>query len=318
MKHDRNISAGWTACGLGLLLAGCSTWSYSPPITGNPITEGGNLAAVREAAPQTPSDFNQALTADYAGLATKLDQDQHDWNDADYFSRKGLAASAGSRVPPEDNVNWLVPMQVPVRTRTELSEGRQRLVADLDGGARDTTPAVAAQAQVSYDCWVRAMEFDWHAAQDGDCRKQFLASLDQLENRHAETVTQPQAAAVTQPTAGAATPPDAPREYRIYFNFNSTELLTQAEALVAEVADRAKGDVTTHIVMVGKADLAGSDTYNEVLSHRRADAVRDALLKQGVPENQVEESWVGDRQPPVPTPGGAREPRNRVVEIDLK
>jgi hypothetical protein len=34
-----------------------------------------------------------------------------------------------------------------------------------------------------------------------------------------------------------------------------------------------------------------------------------------VPDSNVDARWVGERQPPVPTAPGVREPRNRVVEI---
>jgi len=33
--------------------------------------------------------------------------------------------------------------------------------------------------------------------------------------------------------------------------------------------------------------------------------------------NQIAESWVGERQPPVKTADGVRDPRNRVVEVTL-
>jgi len=33
---------------------------------------------------------------------------------------------------------------------------------------------------------------------------------------------------------------------------------------------------------------------------------------------RIETRWVGEREPPVPTPDNVREPRNRVVEINLR
>jgi outer membrane protein OmpA-like peptidoglycan-associated protein len=45
--------------------------------------------------------------------------------------------------------------------------------------------------------------------------------------------------------------------------------------------------------------------------------VREALVAAGVPANQIEERWVGMREPPVPTAAGVREPRNRVVEVNF-
>jgi OmpA-OmpF porin, OOP family len=294
---ERRIATGLTACGLGLLLAGCSSWSYSPPMTGNPVTEPLNLSGVRAQVPPSPQNFNQALTSDYASFATAL-HEQQDWNDADYFSRKGIAAAAGDRVPPEDNQNWLIPLEVPAGFRTELAQSRQRLVADLDGGGRERAPAVAARAQVSYDCWVERMEQDWRNALDGPCHHQLLAALDQLENRHTAAASQ--------------------RDYVIYFNFDRAELVPDARRLVQQIAEQARQGGTTRIVPLGKADRAGSDAYNLDLSRRRAEAVRAALVQNGVAPDSIDEQWVGEREPPVPTPPGQREPRNRVVEVTLE
>jgi OmpA-OmpF porin, OOP family len=54
------------------------------------------------------------------------------------------------------------------------------------------------------------------------------------------------------------------------------------------------------------------------LSHRRADAVRAALIADGIAANRIADSWVGFHEPPVPTAPGVREPRNRVVEVTLE
>ena len=47
----------------------------------------------------------------------------------------------------------------------------------------------------------------------------------------------------------------------------------------------------------------------------RDDAVRNALMQQGVPSQRVTVGWVGETEPPVATADGVREPRNRLVEI---
>src|SRR5579885_1658624 len=95
MKNHRSFAAGVVALGSALLLAGCSGWSYQPPMRGNVSFAPSNLGKLRAAAPQNPSSFSQALTADYASFAGALEDEHHDWADADYFARKGLAASRG-------------------------------------------------------------------------------------------------------------------------------------------------------------------------------------------------------------------------------
>ncbi len=306
MNH-RNISS--ISCALlGVAaLAGCSSWSSSPSMRGNPVLEPFNLPAAQQAAPRSPADFNQALAVDYTGLATHLSDQDHDWADADYFARKSLAAGHGQVVVPEENSNWLVPLEVPLQTRDALASGRRRLLAVLDAGARERKPVLAARAQERYDCWVERMEDDWRSAIDGPCHAEFIAALDELEG-----------AASVQPAAATQTPPPAAtRQYNVYFNFDKSVLTPDARKIVEQVAAQVTRD-GSRVAITGKADLSGTDSYNMALSHRRADAVRQALRSAGVPADRIDEHWVGMREPPVPTAPGVREPRNRVVEISFR
>ena len=294
---------GLALCGAVVLLAGCSSWSFQPPMRGNPSFASFNLSSLRDQTSQSPTSFTQALATNYAALASSLNDEQHDFADTDYFSRKGLAAADGAVVPPENNGNWLIPLEVPNTFRTELATSRDRLLKALDSGARDRLPLVAARAQVSYDCWVERMEDDWKAAIDGPCRKQFLEAMAQLEGG---------------PAPAPAAAPAPGREFRVYFEFDRSALLPEARQILSQVIAAAKQQPGLRIVLVGKADLAGSGSYNLRLSKRRAETVRDALIRAGIAAQRVDTRYVGDRQPPVPTAPGVREPRNRLVEIDLK
>ena len=291
--------------GLVLILAGCSDWTYDPPMRGNVFLAPYNLGQLGVAVPTKPTTFPQALASDYDSFAKTLEYDLKDWADADYFARKGLAAANGQVVPPERNSNWAIPLEVPEKFRTQLAEGRERLLKALDAGGRERLPLVAARAQVSYDCWVERMEDDWRSAADGPCHKQFLTVLAQLEGH-------------LQPAAQPAVAPEPSREYRVYFEFDRAGLLPEAQQILQGVTALAKQEPGLHVVLVGKADRTGSDSYNMRLSRERADRVRDALVQMGVAANRIETRWVGEREPPVPTPPGMREPRNRVVEINLQ
>src|SRR5215475_12160008 len=89
--------------------------------------------------------FTQALTEEYRAFVAD-EKAERDWDAADYFAIKGLAAAGGQVVQPE-----AVP-QAGEHTQP-LTDARARLVAALDGGARDSKPAAAAKAQVAYDCY---------------------------------------------------------------------------------------------------------------------------------------------------------------------
>ena len=67
----------------------------------------------------------------------------------------------------------------------------------------------------------------------------------------------------------------------------------------------------------GHTDSAGDDAANQVLSERRANAVRDALLTRGVDAARVEAVGYGEARPIADngTPGGRQ--KNRRIEIVL-
>lgn len=291
----------------GLALSACSNWSYNPPIHGNFETAHWNLSAAQEGAPKNPTSFTEHLAQDYVALATSLDQ-RGDLADADYFARKAIAAEGGMVVPPENNSNWAIPLQVPYHFRTELAQARTRLVAVLDAGARDRAPALAAQAQERYDCWNERMEDDWQTAQNGTCRKEFMAAMDQLEAKPA----------ATSPTR---MPPPAPavvapgNMVNVYFDFNRYRLTLEAREIIQQLAIQLKTESAATVTIIGKTDRAGSASYNLELSKRRAESVRAELIKDGIAQNRITTRWTGERRPPVKTANGVREPRNRVVEI---
>lgn len=295
---NRSILTASVALLTAAALAGCSSWSTQPGFHGNPLTEKWNLSAVTAAAPQNPASFTAALASEYATLAASLDR-EGDLADADYFARKGLAASAGTQVLPEDNANWGIPLEQPYGFRTKLAQARARLMTALDGGARVSAPALAARAQVNYDCWTERMEDDWQTAQNGACATAFAAAMDELEGKHAVA-----APAVTNLV-------------NVFFEFNRTRLTREGRQIVGQVAKQMKA-ANLRATLVGKADLTGSDSYDLALGRRRAEAVAKELELNGVAKDHITVETVGKRQPPVKTAEGVREPRNRVVEINLK
>ena len=70
--------------------------------------------------------------------------------------------------------------------------------------------------------------------------------------------------------------------------------------------------------VTGHADKSGSDAYNMALSLRRANNVKDELVRDGVPAASIVVVGRGESQPLVPTADGVREPQNRRVEIVLQ
>jgi outer membrane protein OmpA-like peptidoglycan-associated protein len=138
----------------------------------------------------------------------------------------------------------------------------------------------------------------------------------------------PPAAAAPVPTPAPAAPPPAPPApvrqlavpgpHFIYFEFDRAVISAESNAIVQAIISDSRIDPNMVVRLVGKADRAGTPEYNQRLSDRRAAVVRDALIAGGVAANRIELRGAGEMEPPVPTPDGQREARNRVVEVTIR
>jgi len=86
------------------------------------------------------------------------------------------------------------------------------------------------------------------------------------------------------------------------------------EQIFGEIAKRPAPE----IAVVGHTDRVGSDQSNDALSLKRAEFVRNALIKRGIAPENIQASGRGEREPIVPTADGVSEPRNRRVEIIVR
>lgn len=72
-------------------------------------------------------------------------------------------------------------------------------------------------------------------------------------------------------------------EYNVYFASGSTALNDAARALVDQIALDIVERKATELVLEGYSDPSGPADLNRVISQRRAEAVRDALLARDLP-----------------------------------
>jgi OmpA-OmpF porin, OOP family len=129
--------------------------------------------------------------------------------------------------------------------------------------------------------------------------------------------TAPPPAAAAPPPPPAAAPPPMQKQFVVYFEFDKSNLTPEGAKVVSDAAAAYKATGSAKVSVAGYTDLSGTQQYNIGLSKRRADTVRGALVRDGVPDGAIAESWHGKENPAVPTPDGVREPRNRRVEIAL-
>ena len=103
----------------------------------------------------------------------------------------------------------------------------------------------------------------------------------------------------------------------ILFDFDSAKLTPSAVELASRVADVMKQNPNFKIAVVGHTDNTGDFNYNIKLSERRANAIVNQLVKDGVAKNRLAGVGVGQLSPIASnyTPEGQAE--NRRVELVL-
>ncbi len=119
------------------------------------------------------------------------------------------------------------------------------------------------------------------------------------------------------PVAAVAGPELAGAWYEVFFDTNSTEIGDRGRTIVRNVAYVVANNSTTRVNVIGKTDRVGSQSANMVLSQRRADTVRSALIAAGVPSGRIDTSWTGENKQEVVTADDAADRRNRVVDITV-
>jgi outer membrane protein OmpA-like peptidoglycan-associated protein len=118
--------------------------------------------------------------------------------------------------------------------------------------------------------------------------------------------------------AALAAQPNRAAAFTLYFVEGKDEFTDESKKVVdtilAEIARRPVPDV----LVIGHTDAVGDDRSNDALGQQRAETVRTALIRLGIPPGDIRALSRGKRAPAVPTPDGVAEPLNRRVEIIVR
>jgi outer membrane protein OmpA-like peptidoglycan-associated protein len=129
------------------------------------------------------------------------------------------------------------------------------------------------------------------------------------------------AATAVDPAKYAAltdTLPPPPTHFTLYFMEGLTTLTPASEAELKQVFDELAKRPGAEVLITGHTDTVGKAEDNDSLSQRRAEDIRQQLIKQGLNPAISRAVGRGMRELLVQTPPGTDEPKNRRVEITVR
>lgn len=246
------------------------------------------VAEIRGLTDKPGSQFSGALSEQYRALALYEADEMYNWVDAAFYAERGLAAGRGAPLAPTELAPWYIRKV----DQPALKRARTRLIDVLDRGARDGLPETAARALTSFECWVEQAEENHQTSHIETCRHDFELAMATLILQLGERGTS------------------------LFFDFDSDRLDHQGKAALARLAEKLKKSRTGGpVTIVGHADRAGGERYNQGLSERRALGVGQALASLGFAPTSIAATGAGEMSPLVRTRDGAPMALNRRVVI---
>jgi outer membrane protein OmpA-like peptidoglycan-associated protein len=104
----------------------------------------------------------------------------------------------------------------------------------------------------------------------------------------------------------------------VLFRSAESTLLSSAQVKLDQVANALLAVRARNLIVEGHTDSQGSKSYNQGLSQRRADAVRDYLVKRGYPADRIQSRGKGKGSPIADNASPEGRANNRRVEIIIE
>ena len=104
----------------------------------------------------------------------------------------------------------------------------------------------------------------------------------------------------------------------VYFDYDSFVIRPEFQSVIEAHAKFLKSDKARKVTLEGHTDERGGREYNLALGQKRAEAVRKALVLQGVADSQLEAVSFGKEKPAVLGNSEAAMEKNRRTEISYR
>lgn len=284
------------AIALAIALAGCSSTPLTTPTLDEARAAYRDINSDPKVAALAPLEFRQASEAlERANTAAAKRESLDDVDKLAYLAKQKIetAREIARAKSAEEQAQLAARQRDQVRLEARTNEA-ERAKADAE---RARAEAAAAQSQTE-EARRQAAAAE-QAARDAQSRiAQYEAVLIELQAKKTER-------------GMVVTIGD------VLFDVNQARLKQQGLDNVNKLADVLKTNPERTVMVEGFTDSTGSDAHNQQLSERRATAVRDALVAQGVERARIQMRGYGERFPVASNNNAADRQLNRRVEIVL-
>lgn len=103
----------------------------------------------------------------------------------------------------------------------------------------------------------------------------------------------------------------------LHFSSDSSKVDATGTSEVKEFATFLKESPAYKATVVGHTDSTGSDKYNQKLSEKRANTVKEMLIKEGVDANRLSSMGEGEKMPVASNKTKAGRAENRRIDVEL-
>ncbi|SDH00107.1 OmpA-OmpF porin, OOP family [Pseudomonas flavescens] len=200
-------------------------------------------------------------------------------------------------------------------------------IGDANKGGRDTSTLAIAGAGAKYYftevLYARAGVEALYNIDKGDTEWQAGVGVGLNfggSTRQVAQVTEPAPEPIPEPAPVVEEAPQVVRvELDVKFDFDKAAVKEESYGDIKNLADFLNQYPQTSTTVEGHTDSVGTDAYNQKLSERRANAVRDVLVNQyGVGANRVNSAGYGESRPVADNATEEGRAINRRVEAEVE
>ncbi|AQS51028.1 outer membrane protein OmpA [Paenalcaligenes hominis] len=188
-----------------------------------------------------------------------------------------------------------------------------KIALALAFAAATATGAVSAQTSGEVNNWQSNFGEVWKNGTNELCwRNNFWTPATGIAGCDGVPVAQAPEAPVVAPTSTKVV-----LNADTFFDFDKATLKPEGRQVLDQVADQASNLELETLIAVGHTDSTGPEAYNQKLSERRANSVKEYLVSKGIAADRIYTEGKGELDPIATNATREGRAQNRRVEIEI-